>query len=213
MNLKYSYWYFKSALPEKFCNDLVKYGNEKTEEIALTGGFQEKIEKNNSLSDDELKDLKKKRDSNIVWLSEPWIYNEIHPYVHQANKNAGWNFQWDYSEACQFTKYKQDQYYGWHCDSWDGPYVDINNKNYNGKIRKLSVTCVLSKPEDYEGGELEFDFGTDEPDKKHNVRSCTEIKTQGSLVVFPSFVRHRVKPVTKGTRYSLVIWSLGQPYK
>ena len=213
MNLKYSYWYFKSALPEKFCNDLVKYGNEKTEEIALTGGFQEKIEKNNSLSDDELKDLKKKRDSNIVWLSEPWIYNEIHPYIHQANKNAGWNFQWDYSEACQFTKYKQDQYYGWHCDSWDGPYVDINNKNYNGKIRKLSVTCVLSKPEDYEGGELEFDFGTDEPDKKHNVRSCTEIKTQGSLVVFPSFVRHRVKPVTKGTRYSLVIWSLGQPYK
>ena len=86
MNLKYSYWYFKSALPEKFCNDLVKYGNEKTEEIALTGGFQEKIEKNNSLSDDELKDLKKKRDSNIVWLSEPWIYNEIHPYIHQANK-------------------------------------------------------------------------------------------------------------------------------
>ena len=213
MNLKYSYWYFKSTLPEKFCNDLVKYGNEKTEEIALTGGFQEKIEKNNSLSDDELKDLKKKRDSNIVWLSEPWIYNEIHPYIHQANKSAGWNFQWDYSEACQFTKYKQDQYYGWHCDSWDGPYVDIKNKNYNGKIRKLSVTCVLSKPEDYEGGELEFDFGADEPDKKHNVRPCTEIKTQGSLVVFPSFVRHRVKPVTKGTRYSLVIWSLGQPYK
>ena len=213
MNLKYSYWYFQSALPEKFCNDLVKYGNEKKEEIALTGGFQEKIEKNNSLSDDELKDLKKKRDSNIVWLSEPWIYNEIHPYIHPANKNAGWNFQWDYSEACQFTKYKQDQYYGWHCDSWDEPYVDIDNKNYNGKIRKLSVTCVLSKPEDYEGGELEFDFGTDEPDKKHNVRSCTEIKTQGSLVIFPSFVRHRVKPVTKGTRYSLVIWSLGQPYK
>ena len=213
MNLKYSYWYFQSALPEKFCNDLVKYGNEKKEEIALTGGFQEKIEKNNSLSDDELKDLKKKRDSNIVWLSEPWIYNEIHPYIHQANKNAGWNFEWDWSEACQFTKYKQDQYYGWHCDSWDEPYVDIDNKNYNGKIRKLSVTCVLSKPEDYEGGELEFDFGTDEPDKKHNVRSCTEIKTQGSLVIFPSFVRHRVKPVTKGTRYSLVIWSLGQPYK
>jgi hypothetical protein len=74
MNLKNSYWYFQSVLPEKFCNDLVKYGNEKKEEIALTGGFQEKIEKNNSLSDDELKDLKNKRDSNIVWLSEPWIY-------------------------------------------------------------------------------------------------------------------------------------------
>ena len=41
----------------------------------------------------------------------------------------------------------------------------------------------------------------------------TEIKSQGSLVIFPSFVKHRVKPVTKGTRYSLVIWNLGQPYK
>ena len=47
----------------------------------------------------------------------------------------------------------------------------------------------------------------------HNIRTCTEIKSQGSLVVFPSFVKHRVKPVTKGTRYSLVIWNLGQPYK
>ena len=60
MNLKYYYWYFQSALPESFCNDLIKYGNEKKEEIALTGGFQEKINNNNPLSDDQLKDLKKK---------------------------------------------------------------------------------------------------------------------------------------------------------
>jgi PKHD-type hydroxylase len=213
MNLKYYYWYFQSALPESFCNDLIKYGNEKKEETALTGGYQAKSDKGEILSEKELKDLKKKRNSNVVWLSEPWIYNEIHPYVHQANKNAGWNFEWDYSEACQFTKYKKDQYYGWHCDSWEEPYSNLENKNFYGKIRKLSVTCVLSKPEDYEGGELEFDFGAKEPDKKHHTRICTEIKSQGSLVIFPSFVQHRVKPVTKGTRYSLVIWSLGQPYK
>ena len=213
MNLKYYYWYFQSALPESFCNDLIKYGSEKQEETALTGGYQAKSDKGEILSEKELKDLKKKRNSNVVWLSEPWIYNEIHPYVHQANKNAGWNFEWDYSEACQFTKYKKDQYYGWHCDSWEEPYSNLENKNFYGKIRKLSVTCVLSKPEDYEGGELEFDFGASEPDKKHHTRICTEIKSQGSLVIFPSFVQHRVKPVTKGTRYSLVIWSLGQPYK
>tara|TARA_Y100001973_G_C5202944_1_gene339201 strand:- start:3514 stop:4155 length:642 start_codon:yes stop_codon:yes gene_type:complete len=213
MNLKYYYWYFQSALPESFCNDLIKYGNEKKEETALTGGYQAKSDKGEILSEKELKDLKKKRNSNVVWLSEPWIYSEIHPYVHQANKNAGWNFEWDYSEACQFTKYKKDQYYGWHCDSWEEPYDNLENKNFHGKIRKLSVTCVLSKPEDYEGGELEFDFGSNEPDKKHHTRICTEIKSQGSLVIFPSFVQHRVKPVTKGTRYSLVIWSLGQPYK
>jgi PKHD-type hydroxylase len=213
MNLKYYYWYFQSALPKSFCNDLIKYGNEKQEETALTGGYKVKSDKGQTLSETELKDLKKKRDSNIVWLNEPWVYSEIHPYVYQANENAGWNFQWDWSESCQFTKYKKDQYYGWHCDSWDEPYNDPKNKNFYGKIRKLSVTCVLSEPDDYEGGELEFDFGTQEPDGKHNIRTCTEIKSQGSLVVFPSFVKHRVKPVTKGTRYSLVIWNLGQPYK
>ena len=164
MNLKYYYWYFQSALPKSFCNDLIKYGNEKQEQTALTGGYQVKSDRGQNLSEEELKDLKKKRNSNIVWLNEPWVYNEIHPYIHQANKNAGWNFQWDWSESCQFTKYKQDQYYGGHCDSWDEPYSDPENKNFYGKIRKLSVTCVLSKPEDYEGGELEFDFGTQEPD-------------------------------------------------
>ena len=36
--------------------------------------------------------------------------------------NAGWNFDWERSESCQFTKYKHNQYYDWHCDSWDKPY-------------------------------------------------------------------------------------------
>ena len=51
------------------------------------------------------------------------IYKEIQPYIHQANNNAGWNFDWDYSESCQFTIYKKKQYYDWHCDSWDKPYL------------------------------------------------------------------------------------------
>jgi PKHD-type hydroxylase len=76
----------------------------------------------------------------------------------------------------------------------------------------LSVTCSLSSPEDYEGGELEFDFRNMDPDKQ-SVRKCAEIKPRGSIVVFPSHVWHRVKPVTKGTRYSLVIWNLGYPFK
>ena len=40
-------------------------------------------------------------------------------YIHEANQKAGWNFDWDWSESCQFTKYGVGQYYGWHCDSWD----------------------------------------------------------------------------------------------
>ena len=68
-------------------------------------------------------------------------------------------------------------------------------------------------PKEYKGGELEFDLRNLDPDKKPNLRSCTEILPKGSLVVFPSFVWHRVKPVTKGERNSLVIWNLGYPFK
>jgi PKHD-type hydroxylase len=212
MNLQNYYYYFQSALTPRFCDELIKYGISQQEQLALTGGQTEKINKGKDLSEEDLKDLKKKRDSNIVWLNDRWIYKEIQPFIHQANRLAGWNFDWDFSESCQFTKYKLNQFYDWHCDSWEAPYANPDNKDTNGKIRKLSVTCSLSAPEDYEGGELEFDFRNMDPDKK-SIRKCAEIKPRGSIVVFPSHVWHRVKPVTKGTRYSLVIWNLGYPFR
>jgi len=212
MNLQNYYYYFQSALTPRFCDELIKYGISQQEQLALTGGQTEKINKGKNLSEEDLKDLKKKRDSNIVWLNDRWIYKEIQPFIHQANRLAGWDFQWDFSESCQFTKYKLNQFYDWHCDSWDNVYNNPDNKDTHGKIRKLSVTCSLSAPEDYEGGELEFDFRNMDPDKK-SIRKCAEIKPRGSIVVFPSHVWHRVKPVTKGTRYSLVIWNLGYPFR
>jgi PKHD-type hydroxylase len=217
MNLSNYYWYFKSALTHKFCDEIIKYGLQHKEDLAITGtqGKQRDL-KNNPLNEDEIIDLKKKRNSNIVWLSDSWIYKEIHPFIHQANKSAGWNFDWDFSEACQFTKYKLNQYYDWHCDSFEEPYSDPNNKNYFGKIRKLSVTCQLSDGSDYEGGELEFDYRQYDPhmrDESKHLIKATEILSKGSIIVFPSFVWHRVKPVTKGTRYSLVLWNLGYPFK
>jgi PKHD-type hydroxylase len=72
------------------------------------------------------------------------------------------------------------------------------------------VTLSLSDEKDYSGGELEFDFKNN--DKKNRVSKCKEIKTKGSIIVFPSFVWHRVCPVTKGERNSLVIWNLGNPF-
>ena len=212
MNLQNFYYYFQSALTPRFCDELIKYGTAQQEQLALTGGQTNKINEGKPLSDEDLKDLKKKRDSNIVWLNDRWIYKEIQPYIHQANRLAGWNFDWDFSESCQFTKYKLNQFYDWHCDSWEAPYANKDNPDTFGKIRKLSVTCSLSAPEDYEGGELEFDFRNMDPDKQ-SVRKCAEIKPRGSIVVFPSHVWHRVKPVTKGTRYSLVIWNLGYPFR
>jgi PKHD-type hydroxylase len=71
----------------------------------------------------------------------------------------------------------------------------------------------LSKPEDYEGGELEFGLFNPNTKRKYNFLKCEEIKPQGSIVVFPSFLWHRVTPVTKGKRNSLVIWSQGDRFK
>jgi PKHD-type hydroxylase len=209
MNLTNYYWFFKSAVPSRICDEIVKYSKSIQDQMALTGGYGDP----KKLNRQQVKDLKKKRDSDIVWLNERWIYKEVQPYVHQANAGAGWNFQWDYSEQCQFTQYNKGQYYDWHCDSWDKPYQRQADDPSNGKVRKLSVTLTLSDEKDYKGGELEFDFRNLDPDKKPNIRKCKEILPKGSLVVFPGFVWHRVCPVKKGTRHSLVMWSLGWPFK
>ena len=210
MNISNYYWYFKSAIPPKICDDIIKYGLTQAETMARTGGYGDK-----ELTKDQVRDMKRKRNSDLVWLNDTWIYKELHPYIHEANKAAGWNYEWDRSESCQFTKYKLNQYYDWHCDSWDKPY-DKPNTSDHGKIRKLSMTCQLTDGSEYQGGELEFDFRNYDPhlrDESKHLRQAKEILPKGSIIVFPSFVWHRVKPVTKGTRYSLVMWNLGYPFK
>ena len=209
MNLFNHYWYFESALTPRFCDDVIAYANKQKEVMALTGGYQSK-----NLSKKEIKNVQKKRKSDLVWLDDTWIYKELHPYVHEANARAGWNFEWDHSESCQFTKYKHNQYYDWHCDSWDKPYKKKGPSN--GKIRKLSMTCQLTDGSEYRGGELEFDFRNYDPhmrDESQHLKKAKEILSKGSIIVFPSHVWHRVKPVTSGTRYSLVVWHLGKPFR
>ena len=212
MNLKNYYYYFSSALPPKLCDDIIKYGLSQSETMATTGGYVGR-----ELTKEDVKNMKIKRNSDVVWLNDRWIYKEIQPYVNIANQNSGWNFEWDYSEPCQFTKYKLNQYYDWHCDSWSEPYDKKDpNDPQQGKIRKLSMTCQLTDGSEYEGGELEFDFRNYDPhmrDESKHLRRAKEILPKGSIIVFPSFVWHRVKPVTKGVRYSLVMWNLGYPFK
>tara|TARA_R100001377_G_scaffold37686_1_gene20983 strand:- start:822 stop:1445 length:624 start_codon:yes stop_codon:yes gene_type:complete len=207
MQLENYYYWFKKVVPSHLCDDIVRYAKSIQDQMAVTGGLGDR-----KLNKKEIQDLKKKRDSDIVWLNERWIYNAIHPYIHQANREANWNFQWDFSEQCQFTKYKKGQYYDWHCDSWDRPYDQPNTQSH-GKQRKLSVTLSLSDDKDYTGGELEFDMRNTDPDKKPNTHVLKEIRPKGSLVVFPSDVWHRVKPVKRGVRHSLVIWNVGDPFK
>ena len=187
MNISNYYWHFPAALTPKFCDDVIAYANQQEETMARTGGYGDR-----KLSKEEVKDLKRKRNSDLVWLNDTWIYKELHPYVHEANRAAGWNFDWERSESCQK----------------EGP--------DHGKIRKLSMTCQLTDGSEYKGGELEFDFRNYDPhmrDEAKHLRRAKEILPKGSIIVFPSFVWHRVKPVTSGTRYSLVVWHLGKPFK
>jgi len=211
MNLSNYFWYFKSALTPRFCDEVIKYALQQKDSIARTGGFNKP-----KLSKEDVKNIQRKRRSDLVWFNDTWIYKELHPYVHEANRRAGWNFEWDRSESCQFTKYKEGQYYDWHCDSWDKVYKRKEGHPEDGKIRKLSMTCQLTDGSEYSGGELEFDFRNYEPHQREeskHLRKVTEILPKGSIVVFPSHLWHRVKPITKGTRYSLVLWHLGYPFK
>ena len=218
MNLQNYYYYFKSALTPRMCDEIIKYGKEHDTQMAITGGSDDEANKkaDGTLKKSVIKNIQKKRKSDIVWMNDRWIYKEIHPFIHEANAKAGWNFEWDFSESCQFTKYGVGQYYGWHTDSWTKVYNKKDDPNTYGKIRKLSVTISLNDPDEYDGGNLEFDFRNDidfDRNRKHKAKACTEIRPRGSIIVFPSFVWHRVAPVTRGTRYSLVIWNLGKPFK
>jgi len=195
------YWYFQSAVPLEDCNKIIKKGKSKKVEKAM-------------ISDDKKEFItkKEKRNSQVVWLDERWIYDIIQPFVHTANRNAGWNFEWDWSEPAQFTFYKKGMHYNWHTDSLPKPYEKGTSK---GKIRKLTSVLVLSDPREYQGGELEFQFHAEDPqyNKKRTVTVAKEVAPKGSIIVFPSFVWHRVKPVTKGVRYSMPTWHLGWPFK
>lgn len=211
MILKNYYYYHVNAIPHSLCDDIIKEGKRIGVTEGLIGGVVDEKTGKRTKDDNE---LHKKRKSLVAFFSEPWVYKELHPFIHAANKDAGWNFQWDHSEAVQYTEYNVGEYYGWHADAWEEPYKDNKSSAYNGRIRKLSMTLSLTDPEEYEGGNLEFDFRNDTDFDYHSTskRLCTEIRPKGSMIVFPSFVWHRVTPVTKGLRQSLVMWSLGKPF-
>ena len=196
MNISNYYWHFPAALTPKFCDDVIAYANQKEEVMARTGGYGDR-----KLKKEEIKDLKRKRNSDLVWLNDTWIYKELHPYVHMANKNAGWNFDYDTPQMIQFTKYEVGGHYTWHRDT------NIDISKTGDATRKISITINLN--DDYEGGELQIDSEDHYWNKTpRKVRSGL-----GSIAVFPSDTYHRVTKVTKGTRYSLVVWVMGEPWR
>lgn len=200
MLLNNYFWYFQKALSPQICKQIKTFAlNKKRQKFARVGKFKE-IKK---LSKEDKKEILKIRNSNVTWLDDSWLYNILHPYVHTANSSSGWNFQWSHSEPIQFTVYKKNQYYDWHCDMFA-------NSPTN---RKLSLSVQLDDPNDYEGGDLLFDPRDLTLEGGSRIVEDPAIKPQGTIVVFPSFVWHKVTPVTKGTRHSLVMWSHGERFK
>lgn len=130
------------------------------------------------------------RDSKVCWApTNHWIEGILYNYGLYATQEAGWNFQLGRPELVQLTAYDKDGFYGWHED-W-APFA------IGPSIRKVSVVALLSDPSEFEGGEFQFEEGVN-----------VEMK-RGSVIAFPSFVRHQVTPVTSGKRYSAVCWING----
>jgi len=194
MILKHNYYYFKKALPLKYCKQILKAGRKKIIKEATTF---EGINKT-------------KRNCKVAWINDKWIYDILNPFIHTANKEAGWNFQWDWNEASQFTIYEKGHYYGWHTDQTSKPYKN-QSKNFDGKIRKLSLTLQLTDKTKYEGGDFQFKWIEDNT-KGLNIITVEDAKEIGSIIIFPSYIWHQVLPITKGKRESLVNWSIGNPF-
>ena len=139
-----------------------------------------------------------KRITTISWIpfkEMPEMYTEIEATMLKANNNHFGFEGMCLQEPAQFTYYRTGGFYKWHMDN------DILG-NHQGPVRKISMTLLLSDPSTFEGGELEFsDSG-----KQFKLK-------QGHAVFFASWVQHRVIPVTRGERKSLVMWFGGPAFK
>ena len=104
MILNHHFWIFKKQLSPYICDEIVKYAEQKNLEKGIVGGSVNEVKKIQDTADYKHK-LKQIRNSNIVWLPEQWIHNEIIPFVNMANRNAGWDFDLVTFETLQFSRY------------------------------------------------------------------------------------------------------------
>jgi len=192
----YYYYCWDSELTHEICQKLIKLGEGKWKQAQTFGSENENIEHDLSIS----------RKSDVVWIEEQWVYNLIWEFMLAANERAGWKYEITAAESPQLTRYKETEFYAWHADgigSHNDVYHEPDNKFRHGNTRKLSMSIILNS--DFEGG----DFEIRDLDDENKVPKLQE----GSVIVFPSFINHRVTPVTEGTRYSLVSWFIGSPFK
>lgn len=177
-----------SAIDGETCDKIIQQGLELKSDIGVIG--------QTGIVNKEI------RSSTVSWFEDrkvPWIVEIIKTHVAHANiKNFGFDISHGIN-GIQFSSYSDvvSGRYDWH--------VDTYHTSIEPSDRKLSFCLQLSDPDTYEGGEFEF-------------RGCDPLnysifKPRGSILVFPSIFEHRVLPVTKGVRYSLVSWIEGPKFR
>jgi PKHD-type hydroxylase len=136
------------------------------------------------------------RRSDIAWLNPcdetTWLYERVADTFRAVNHWYKFKLV-GFVEPLQFTVYHAGDGFSWHFDTGPGP----------GSTRKLSMTIQLTDGDDYQGGSLEF-CATDP------LRFSREL---GTIIVFPSFLPHRVLTVTRGIRHALVAWGHGPAFR
>ncbi len=143
------------------------------------------------------------RSTSVSFVSAqdfPEIWDLGQAYITEANCKS-YNFDLTRIGDCQFAVYNSDtsDFYDWHVDYLAT--CEVQN-------RKVTMVVQLSDPKDYDGGDLEFKFLNE-----HLKEGSEVLKQRGTVITFPSFIPHRVTPVTKGIRKSLVFWMEGPAFR
>lgn len=181
--MKHKFYYWSAEISKDVCEDIIDTANKYE---FIDGGTKDNNENN-------------LRSSRIKWLSpnENKITSLISYYTNMANRLSFGVQTVPYINDIQFTEYngQYNQKYDWHIDLEMDSNIELD--------RKLSFILQLTDPKEYEGGDFEL---VDSNIPEH-------FKQQGSIIVFPSFLSHRITPVTKGTRHSLVSWIEGPKWR
>lgn len=190
------YYYYPGYFSDEACEKI--FSAVKIKDIAKVDGDQ--IPKENV------------RKTQVGFTSETFVYDLICPVIRDANVRAGWNYDITWYEPAQIGEYAVGGHYDWHKDS-NGLTYKSQDPNFDGKLRKLSCSVILSDSTEYEGGKFEFASELSPNNIKPEILENSSYSKKGSVIVFPSHVWHRVTPVTSGLRKSCVIWCLGPPFK
>lgn len=201
----------EKAIPIRICDYILEDVKKERKQLGLIGSKtpQEIASLPKAEKDRYYNTLNKKRNSNVCFLDHPYIFRYILPLIKIANKNS-WNIDFDSSEICQYTEYGKEQFYNWHQDTG---VIPVNNEE-----RKISCSLLLNDASEYDGGDLQFSWLDPETDKnepqvKMDSNNARNLRSKGTLIVFPSNLIHRVTPITRGVRKSIVIWWKGKPFK